>query len=72
MFTKGEGAYDLVNVSGLILNGRVHPHITLASPKQVVGGHLEEGTRVFTFANISIGVLGGSADLSRNDDWNWH
>ena len=72
VYVKGNGPYDLLNVSGLIMNGRVHPHITLANPRQVVGGHLEPGTKVFTFANISIGVLGGSADLSRNDDWNWH
>ena len=55
----------------MILGGRVHPHITLANPTQVVGGHLEEGTRVFTFATISIGVLSEALDLSRHDDWNW-
>jgi predicted DNA-binding protein with PD1-like motif len=71
VFTKGEGPYDLLNVSGLVMNGRVHPHITIGNPKQVVGGHLEPGTSVFTFANISIAVLNGSVDLSRNDDWKW-
>jgi predicted DNA-binding protein with PD1-like motif len=72
VYTKGEGPYDLLNVSGMVLGGRVHPHITLASPSQVIGGHLEEGTRVFTFATVSIGVLSESVDLSRYDDWNWH
>ena len=72
VYKKGEGPYDLLNVSGMVLGGRVHPHITLASPTQVVGGHLEEGTRVFTFATISIGVLSEALDLSRHDDWNWH
>jgi len=72
VYKKGEGPYDLLNVSGMILGGRVHPHITLANPTQVVGGHLEEGTRVFTFATISIGVLSGALDLSRHDDWYWH
>jgi predicted DNA-binding protein with PD1-like motif len=72
VYKKGEGPYDLLNVSGMILGGRVHPHITLANPTQVVGGHLEEGTRVFTFVTISIGVLSEALDLSRHDDWNWH
>ena len=72
IYKKGEGPYDLLNVSGMILGGRVHPHITLGSPTQVVGGHLEEGTLVFTFATISIGVLSATLDLSRHDDWNWH
>ena len=72
VYKKSEGPYDLLNVSGMILGGRVHPHITLANPTQVVGGHLEEGTRVFTFATISIGVLSEALDLSRHDDWNWH
>ena len=72
VYKKGEGPFDLLNVSGMILGGRVHPHITLANPTQAVGGHLEEGTRVFTFATISIGVLSEALDLSRHDDWNWH
>jgi predicted DNA-binding protein with PD1-like motif len=72
VYRKGEGPYDLLNVSGMVLGGRVHPHITLANPIQVVGGHLEEGTRAFTFVTVSIGVLGGAIDLSRHDDWNWH
>lgn len=72
VYAKGEGPYDLLTISGLIMNGRVHPHITLGAPKQVVGGHLEPGTRVFTFAAISIAVLSDSIDLSRHDDWNWH
>ena len=72
VYKKGEGPYDLLNVSGMILGGRVHPHITLANPNQSIGGHLEEGTRVFTFATISIGVLSEGLDLSRHDDWNWH
>lgn len=71
IFTKTNGPYDLLTVSGLIMNGRVHAHITLATPEKVIGGHLEPGTSVFTFTNISLAVLSDSLDLSRNDDWNW-
>ena len=71
-FTKGEGAFDLVGVSGMIIGGRVHAHITLAATDKMTGGHLEPGTSVFTFANITLGVLDDSADLSRIDDYTWH
>lgn len=72
VFTKKSGPYDLLTVSGLVMNGRVHAHITLATPQRVVGGHLESGTTVFTFTNISLAVLSDQLDLSRNDDWQWH
>ena len=58
---------DIVAVNGAIINGRAHPHITLATPDHVVAGHLEPGTEVFTFAVISIGVM-NDADLNHIDD----
>jgi uncharacterized protein len=66
-----EASADIVNVGGLILNGRVHAHITFADGEKSFGRHLEPGSRVFTFAVIAIGVLPDSADLSRFDDKNW-
>lgn len=72
VFTKQAGPFDLLSVSGLVLDGRIHAHITLATARKVTGGHLESGTSVFTFAAISIGVLKDDVDLSRVDDWKWH
>ncbi len=72
VFTSEHGPFDLLAVGGLVLDGRVHAHITLRSTKQTTGGHLEPGTSVFTFAAISLGVLSDTADLSRVDDWKWH
>lgn len=71
VFTKNPSApADIVGMSGLVLNGRVHPHIVLANPDHAFGGHLEPGTTVFTFAIVTIGVLDDSLDLTRFDDWN--
>jgi predicted DNA-binding protein with PD1-like motif len=50
----------------------VHPHISLSSPHKTLGGHIEPGTQVMTFATITLGVLPDSLDLKRMDDWNWH
>jgi predicted DNA-binding protein with PD1-like motif len=72
VFTKEGGPFDLLGVSGLVMDGRVHAHITLANTSKVTGGHLEAGTSVFTFTAISIGVLKDDVDLSRVDDWKWH
>ncbi len=72
VFTKEGGPFDLLGVSGLVINGKIHAHITLAGARKVTGGHLEPGTSVFTFAAISLGVLKDSADLLRVDDWKWH
>ena len=58
---------DLITMNGYIINGRVHPHMTLATPDRVIGGHLEPGTQVFTFAVVTIGVLKG-VDFSHLDD----
>ena len=72
MFVKDPSApADIAGMSGYILNGRLHPHITLSNPDKAFGGHLEPGTNVFTFAVVTIGVLPDSLDLSRLDDKNY-
>lgn len=59
---------DIIGMNGYIIGGRVHAHMTLATPDRAFGGHLEPGTDVFTFAIITVGVLNEAADLSRVDD----
>ncbi|MGP8242942.1 MAG: PPC domain-containing DNA-binding protein [Bryobacteraceae bacterium] len=59
---------DLISMNGYVLNGKVHAHMTLANPEKAFGGHLESGTRVFTFAIVTVGVLPDSLDLSKLDD----
>lgn len=59
---------DLIGMNGYIINGRIHAHMTLATPDKAFGGHLEPGTEVFTFAIITVGVMNDSADFSKLDD----
>ena len=69
MFVKDPTApADLIGMNGYVIDGKVHAHMTLATPEQAFGGHLEPGTNVFTFAIVTIGVLNDAADLSRVDD----
>jgi hypothetical protein len=57
-------------MSGFVIGGRVHAHITLANPDKAFGGHLEPDTTVYTFAIVTLGVLEDGLDLSQIDDWN--
>jgi len=59
---------DIIGMSGIVMNGRAHPHITLANGDKAFGGHLEPETTVLTFAVVTLGVLDDSLDMSRFDD----
>ena len=58
---------DIVSMNGYVIAGRIHAHLTLATPDRTLAGHLEPGTQVFTFAIVTIGVM-NHVDLSRVDD----
>jgi hypothetical protein len=62
------GSADIVSMNGYVMNGRLHPHITLADSQHAFGGHLEPGTTVFTFAIVTIGVLDDGVNFDRLDD----
>jgi hypothetical protein len=59
---------DIIGMSGYVMDGRLHPHITLADAEKSFGGHLEPGTNVFTFAIVTLGVLPDNLDMKRLDD----
>lgn len=59
---------DLVSMNGYVINGRVHPHMTLTDHDHAFAGHLEPGTEVFTFAIITLGILPDDLELSKLDD----
>lgn len=65
------GQADIIGMSGMVMNGRIHPHITLANADKAFGGHLEPGTKVFTFAVVTLGVLDDDFDMSRFDETNY-
>ena len=55
-------------MSGFVIDGRVHPHITLANADKAFGRQLEPDTIVFAFAVVTLGGLDGGLDLTRIDD----
>jgi predicted DNA-binding protein with PD1-like motif len=69
MFVKDPNApCDLIGMNGYVIDGRIHAHMTLATPDKAFGGHLEPGSTVFTFAIVTLGILEDSLDLTRIDD----
>jgi predicted DNA-binding protein with PD1-like motif len=54
---------DIINLNGYIIDGRIHAHISLSRADKAFGGHLEPGTKVFTFAVITLGVFQKGIDL---------
>jgi len=70
-FPTAEGPQDLLNVNGYVIDGRVHTHVIFSDQTKAMGGHLEPGTNVYTFAIITLGILQDGANLARFDDWKW-
>jgi uncharacterized protein len=69
MFEKDPTApADLISMNGYIIDGKIHAHMTLATPDKAFGGHLEPGTEIFTFGIITIGVMKDGADFTHLDD----
>jgi predicted DNA-binding protein with PD1-like motif len=59
---------DIVSMNGYIMNGTIHANLTMTTADKAFGGHLEPGTNVFTFAIVTVGVLGDGVDFSHLDD----
>ena len=53
-FVKASAPADVIGLSGMILDGKVHAHIVFSNDKTAYGGHLEEGTTVLTFFALAI------------------
>lgn len=71
VFMKVDRPQDVLNVGGYVIDGRLHPHITVADQVKAAGGHVEPGTHVLTFLNVALAVLPDDASLARFDDWQW-
>jgi len=69
MFEKNPNApADLISMNGYIINGKIHAHMTLATPDKAFGGHLEPGTEVFTFGIVTLGIMKDGVDFTHLDD----
>jgi len=58
LFFEKKGKIEVMSVTGLIASREPHLHITLSQDDQAFGGHLEEGSKVLTVAELVIMKLG--------------
>jgi uncharacterized protein len=56
-FIKGEGPFDILTVTGHVMGGRIHAHLTFSDDEKAMGGHLEPGSHVLTFAIVTLAEL---------------
>lgn len=69
MFEKDPTApADVISMNGYIIDGKIHAHLTMATPDHAFGGHLEPGTEIFTFGIVTIGVMKDGVDFTHLDD----
>jgi len=66
-YPKGEKPLDIASMSGAVLKGRVHAHITFTDDRIALGGHLEPDCKVLTFAMVCLAELEDDTDLSAWD-----
>jgi len=69
-FTKENGPFDILTVSGMVLDGKVHAHITLALQRKRSAATSSGNIRVH-LCDITLGILSDAADLTKVDDYNW-
>jgi len=54
-----KGCYEIAAIQGIIADGEPHLHVTLSEGHTAIAGHLEDGCKVMTLAEIAIlGVHG--------------
>jgi predicted DNA-binding protein with PD1-like motif len=64
LVTVEEGFFEILTLSGLIIAGRVHAHITFGDADKTLGGHVREGCHIGTFG---VATLAETSELDLTD-----
>jgi predicted DNA-binding protein with PD1-like motif len=60
-FERGEGGFELLSMSGLVVGGEPHIHVTLSTPDGAFGGHLEPGCIAYVLCQVFFAEVEGVA-----------
>ena len=66
VFLKEERPCDILSLNGVVMDGRVHAHISFSGTAETMGGHLEEGCQILSFGQVWL-VTAPDADLTNWD-----
>ncbi len=58
-FGRGEGGLELLAMSGLVVEGEPHIHVTLSTPQGALGGHLEPGCLAYVLCEVFLAEVEG-------------
>lgn len=59
------GPLELTGMQGLVVDGEMHAHVSLADKGRAYGGHLHAGTRVLYLAEVSLLTFESSEAITR-------
>lgn len=57
---RSEGGIEILGMSGLVVGGEPHIHVTLATQEGAYGGHMEEGCQAYVLCEIFIAEIEGN------------
>lgn len=57
---RSEGGIEILGMSGLVVDGEPHIHVTLATQQGAYGGHMEEGCRAYVLCEIFLAEIKGN------------
>jgi predicted DNA-binding protein with PD1-like motif len=63
-FGRGQGGMELLSMSGLVVGGEPHIHVTLSTSEGAFGGHLEPGSIAYVVCEVFFAEVEG-VTLSR-------
>jgi uncharacterized protein len=58
-FARGEGGIEILGMSGMVVDGQPHIHVTLSTQQGAYGGHMEQGCRAYVICEIFFAQVEG-------------
>ena len=58
-FARGEGGIEILGMSGLVVDGQPHIHVTLSTQQGAYGGHMEQGCKAYVICEIFFAEVEG-------------
>jgi predicted DNA-binding protein with PD1-like motif len=59
VIARSEGGIEILGMSGLVVDGEPHIHVTLSTQQGAYGGHMEEGCTAYVMCEIFLAEIEG-------------
>jgi predicted DNA-binding protein with PD1-like motif len=59
VIARSEGGIEILGMSGLVVDGEPHIHVTLSTQQGAYGGHMEEGCTAYVLCEIFLAEIEG-------------